>query len=255
MTVIVNKTEKKVTISVSKGVSSAQVAALISVEASARSAADTSLSTQITALGNRLSILESTPPTLSFPSIAAREKGTSYAPAISGTVTLNDGTITEVRVKRGSTVLNTSSSANISYTAPAISTSATYTIEVDYSLPGGGSGMLTSSQTVSFYAPSYHGSGAAGLNETQIKSLTKALRSSRAASNLNYNLSANRPYYVYPKSYGSIVSVTDQNGYNVTAGFTVTELTFTLADNSTEDMYVVMGNDNVTATNFKYSFA
>lgn len=227
----------------------------IDSEASARVTGDNTLSGQITALQNRVSTLESIPPTLSMTAFSAKEKGTSFTPSITGTVTLNDGTITQIRVKQGSIVLNTSTAANISFTSTAITTNTTYTIEVDYSLPGGGSGMLTASQTVSFFAPSYYGSGAAGLNETQIKTLTKVLRSSRAASNLSYNLSGNRPYHVYPKSYGLVTLIRDQNLFDVTAGFTISELTFTLASGASEDMYVVMGNDNVTANPFLLSFS
>lgn len=197
-------------------------------------------------------------PVLNVNNFPNQEKGTSLNPVIAGTVVKNDGTLVQIRIKKGSTVIHTINTpgASYSYTDAAIIANTTYTVELDYQFDGGAIQTITLSRVCSFYAPGYHGAGVPGLTEAEIKGLSKALRTSRTAANLSFTALNNRFYYVYPASYGTITQINNQNGFNITDGWSlVGQVTFTLADGvQTELMNIYMGNDNTTQTGFKISF-
>lgn len=194
-------------------------------------------------------------PTLSVSiSNTIAEKGTTFVPVITGTITVNNGVIVERRIKTGSTLLNNPSGNTINYTAPGITANTTYTIEVDYTLDGV-AGMLSQTLNVAFYAPTFYGVGDSTPTEAEVEALTKNIWAFANRSNLNFNPTNQRYWFAEPSSYAVRASIKDQNNFEVIDGFNITSATFTLADGTTTEGYrIYVSNANTTQTNFKLSF-
>lgn len=194
--------------------------------------------------------------TVSMSAFPIQEKGTSYIPTISGTITPNSGSILARRIKRGITLINEPIGNTVSFADVAQTVNQTYSIEADYTNSTGGTSTATASQGLSFYSPSYYGVGAAGLTEANIKaSLAKQIWVAANRTDLSFSPTLQRYYFVEPAAYGTRGRIIDQNGFNVTDSFTRTQVTFTLADGvSTELMNIYMSNADTTQTNFKLSF-
>lgn len=97
----------------------------------------------------------------------------------------------------------------------------------------------TDTLTLVSVSPVYFGSAASG---TTITTLGKAsLLASKSRTNLAFNASNNRYIYAYPKTYGVLTSIIDNNNFNVFASFTRTE-TAVVIDGTSEDYYVYTFN-------------
>ena len=59
--------------------------------------------------------------------------------------------------------------------------------------------------------------------------------------------------FAYPKSYGTLKKIIDQNNFDVTATFTHTEVNITCLDGTTQ-AYYVYANKPSTVTKFKMTF-
>lgn len=108
--------------------------------------------------------------------------------------------------------------------------------------------------TFTFIHPIYHGSLSTDKTPTQeeIKALTKHIESKGTKT---YSFTANNQRFVfaYPKSYGTLSAIYDQNNFNVTSTFTIYTVPIQCLDGSTVDYYVYV-SDKSTVTNFNNKF-
>ena len=108
--------------------------------------------------------------------------------------------------------------------------------------------------TFTFVHPIYHGSLSTDKTPTQeeIKALTKHIE---IKGTKTYSFTANNQRFVfaYPKSYGTLSAIYDQNNFNVTSTFTIYTVPIQCLDGSTVDYYVYV-SDKSTVTNFNNKF-
>ena len=186
------------------------------------------------------------------------EKGLFVSPTSSWNVSPNDDTVTNISILRNNveesnsgTVLSgsyvhldsighTNSSSERTYKINILATDAI---------------LKTSSKIVSFVAPTYSGVLDVGdVNEGSIKGLTKYVRSKSTHNNVSFSPVLQRYIYSYPKSFGLLSSIKDPSNFEALGSFDMSELTFTLADATTEVMYVYTSNADTTQTNFDLDF-
>ena len=112
----------------------------------------------------------------------------------------------------------------------------------------------SNSGTFSFVYPIYHGSynGDAAPTETQIKALTKHIEA-KGTKSYRFNLTNTRACFAYPKAYGALRVIYDQNNFDVTSTFTQYEVNVVCADGKTV-VYYVYTNNRSTVTNFTNKF-
>ena len=67
------------------------------------------------------------------------------------------------------------------------------------------------------------------LTETEIIALTKKLET-KGSKTVNYTTAQSYMVFAYPKSYGAISSIIDQNGFNVTDSFVRSTVTVNSAE-------------------------
>jgi hypothetical protein len=112
-------------------------------------------------------------------------------------------------------------------------------------------------KTIHFEAPFYFGVGFGNLTPVQIQSqLTKRveLKSDKVLSYLASN--NQKLYFAYPQSWGSLLEIRDQNGFNNTAGWlNRPNSNFTLSNGSTHVYIIRETNSFLTfSTPFSYTF-
>lgn len=195
------------------------------------------------------------PPTITLNSQTIREFGLNPKPIInlSGIIIEETETILEIRIKRGSIVIETIVSPvspyTLNYNDPVRQgETITYNLEVVTT-----SKVHISSVVATFTAPTFYGSEALSANETTIKSLNKGLylKSDRV---INFNPTNQRYYYAYPASFGDLTKILDPNGFIITSEFTKRTETFTLADTTTLSYFVYEFKNDTTQTNFEITF-
>ena len=186
------------------------------------------------------------------------EKGLFVSPTSSWNISSNDDTVTNVSILRNNieesnrgTVLSgsymhldsighTNSSSERTYKINILATDAI---------------LKSSSKIVSFVAPTYSGILDVGdVNEGSIKGLAKYIRSKSTHSNVSFSPVLQRYVYSYPKSFGLLSSIKDPSNFESLGSFDVSESTFTLADATTEAMYIYTSNADTTQTNFDLDF-
>lgn len=144
----------------------------------------------------------------------------------------------------------TPTGGNQSYIDTATLTTTTiYTATV-----GDGTSTNTSnSVTFSFVYPFYYGVGAQALSGSSVQGLTKLLQTQQNTATTTSP--TNQVYYfAYPQAYGSLSSIIDQNGFNVTAGYTQRSATLTMLDSTNQPYYIYEFNTLTTQTNFKNTY-
>lgn len=109
----------------------------------------------------------------------------------------------------------------------------------------------TKSLTITFVNASYTGAVAANfvVNETNIKALTKAVRSGKGSTQ-TYNLTNQKICYAYPKSFGALTSIKDGNNFEILPSYTQSEVQ---VDGVAYYVYIL--NDAATSTGVKQIFA
>ena len=108
--------------------------------------------------------------------------------------------------------------------------------------------------TFTFVHPIYHGSLSTDTTPTQeeIKALTKHIES-KGTKTYSFTANNKRFIFAYPKSYGVLSAIYDQNNFNVTSTFTIYTVPIQCLDGSTVDYYVYV-SDKSTVTNFNNKF-
>ena len=186
------------------------------------------------------------------------EKGLSVTPTSTWNIIPNDDTVTDVSILRnnieennqGTTLSGSYSHLNSIDFSNSISERA-YEIKVTST----DAGLNSVSRSVSFVAPTYSGVlGISDIDETNIKTLTKYVRSRATQNNISFSPTLQRYIYAYPKSFGLLSSIKDPSNFEAINTFNVSEITFTLADGTSEIMYIYVSNADTTQTNFLQDF-
>ena len=175
--------------------------------------------------------------------------------ALSGFTVEGSSPITSVIFKRnGSAIFSVPSphpgGGTETYTDTAtISNTATYAATVS----DGQTTQNSNSVTFTFVYPFYYGVGAQGLTGAQVQALTDLVQ---VTQNTTVSTSpTNQVYYfAYPQSYGSLTSIKDQNGFNVTGGYTQRTATLTMMDSTNQPYYIYEFNTLTTQTNFSNTY-
>jgi hypothetical protein len=122
--------------------------------------------------------------------------------------------------------------------------------------------------TITWYSPYFYGVGPAGLsanspaNILDLEQMTKGVAAKGNKTGIYTNTGANDTlYYAYPKSWGLLASIIDENGFNITSAFhSPTSLAFTNSPGNyegvTTDYYVYESIDpsSVTAYDITFNF-
>ena len=112
-----------------------------------------------------------------------------------------------------------------------------------------GENTVSKSISYKFVAPYYIGVSTTNtLTETEITALTKKLEA-KGTKTVNYTTNQSYMVFAYPKSYGAINSIIDQNGFNVTDSFIQNTLTI----NSVE-YYVYISNQCTGIYTMKFNY-
>jgi hypothetical protein len=194
------------------------------------------------------------------PSLA--EKGTTVTEIQhTGTITANGNIIADRELLRNGVdvqdfvVNNIAYAESVSITFATSEGGRTSTLRFTYTDSDDNEIVVSVSRTLVFAAPAYYGVGAAGLNEAQIKALTKQVKTSKGLT-ANFSPTNQRFYYAWPASQGSITSVKDPNNFEIIDSFTLSQATFTLADGiTTELMNILASNNNTTQVNYPLIFS
>lgn len=136
-------------------------------------------------------------------------------------------------------------------TAVALKTNTTFTGKVVDNIDDTAT---ANTGTFTFVYPIYHGSynGDSAPTETEIKAMTKHIET-KGTKSYNFNLTNTRACFAYPKAYGALSVIYDQNNFNVTDTFTRYEANLVCADGKTV-VYYVYTNNRSTVTNFTNKF-
>lgn len=186
------------------------------------------------------------------------EKGLSVMPSSTWNITPNDDIVTSVKLFRNS-IEESDQGTTLSGSFPHVNAigwmntlgERTYQIQIQ----SDDAGLSSLNRVVSFVAPTYSGVLLdSEIDETNIKTLTKYIRNKADHNNISFSPTLQRYVYVYPKSFGLLTSIKDPNNFEVIASFDQSELTFTLADATMEDMYVYVSNADTTQVNFELDF-
>lgn len=108
--------------------------------------------------------------------------------------------------------------------------------------------------TFTFVYPYYWGvlDASAAVDEAAVKGLTKQIVTKGNKSN-KFTATNQKICFAYPKSYGALANIKDQNNFDVTGTFTRTEVTITGLD-KTPQAYYVYTNSPSTITGFGMNF-
>lgn len=201
-------------------------------------------------------------PTTSLVASSLHEKGLVVNKSMNYSITLNNGIVSSRQILLNNLLETTLVSNSGTYNSPSNlqwSNSPTptlyyphvFTFRVNFT----NTAQINTNILVEFAAPTYYGVLTnANVNQTNIKTLTKRIRKKANDTNLNFSPTLQRYVYAYPSSYGDLVSIVDQNNFDVTTSFTKTVISFSLADLTSENYNVYVSNSDTTQTNFKLSF-
>lgn len=108
--------------------------------------------------------------------------------------------------------------------------------------------------TFTFVYPYYWGvlDASTAVDEAAVKGLTKQIVTKGNKSN-KFTATNQKICFAYPKSYGALANIKDQNNFDVTGTFTRTEVTITGLD-KTPQAYYVYTNSPSTITGFGMNF-
>jgi hypothetical protein len=103
--------------------------------------------------------------------------------------------------------------------------------------------------------PYYYGVGAKGLTLSEISNLTKAHQGSTPSFTITVSPINQVWYFAYLDSYSALTSVRDQNGFELTADFTVTTGNSMISSSDDKTTYRVYEYNNVTTlSNYKVTY-
>ncbi len=198
----------------------------------------------------------------SFGGAGLKEIGTTVNGSIMSLNITNLSSVTvpinQIRFYDGNSLLKTidyvagKSEYNFTYTQ-AITTNTTLKAELVYS----GSSKVSGTGKFEFVYASYYGATTLStINSSQATALatlfTKSVKNTRALTWENITLNDERFCYMYPKSFGALISIKDGNGFSQLEGYTRLEVNLTSPMNGDiVPYYVYVLTDATTGTNFK----
>lgn len=98
----------------------------------------------------------------------------------------------------------------------------------DAVVSGDGNTLVQASVSYNFIFARYAGAGAPALNAAGIVALTKSVSNPSNAQRIDYTLAVGEvPYFAYPNTIGALTQITDENGFDVTSGFTERSVSLT----------------------------
>lgn len=193
----------------------------------------------------------------STPNGGTYEKGTEVpVTQITVSVTKKSENITKVEVLDGSTSLGVKEdgqTGNLVFPLEnvVVTNNKNFTAKVT---DASGKTVTANTSGFTFIYPYFQGVIAtdAVINETLISGLSKLIQT-KANKNLTYTANNQKMVIAYPKSYGALNKIVDPNGFDVTATWTVQEITITTAD-GIATAYYVYTSKVVTVDNYKMQF-
>lgn len=192
----------------------------------------------------------------STPNGGTYEKGnTQTVTKIEAIITKGTAAITKVEALDGSTVLGEKTSTDFGSSTVTFTVSRTVTTDKSFAVKvtDAESKVYTANTPrFSFVYPYYYGVAGVNaiINETLIKSFTK-LTQSKGTKTVCYTATNQRMVFASPY----IVSkITDPNGFDVTTTFTMTRVSITGLDKTSQSYYVYTANDASTVSAFKMTF-
>jgi hypothetical protein len=180
-----------------------------------------------------------------------KEVGDTTAVSMSWTHTIAGQPVTPetLSLKKGATVL-TSDTAAKNFTDQGVTSATAATITYTLSTTYKGQSKQNSG-SIQFVNASYNGIVTdLAMTATIAKTLTKAIRSSKSSTQSGLTWTAKRYAYVYPKAFGTLVSIKDGNGFEYMSGFTMTTLQI---DNV--DYYAYVMTEQSSVSNFRFIFS
>jgi hypothetical protein len=193
----------------------------------------------------------------------AREKGNTLGSlALQATTTRGQNpqsNITSVVFKRGASTIHTVPTPNptggletYTETTPITDTQA-FSVEI----ADASARTASASATLQFLYPILTCVGAAGLTGTQIYTAATAqtgkIISSTTSRNVTYTTSSQVAYFAYLSSYTAVVTIYDQNDFDVTSDWTLSTKSVVGLDGSSQT-YSVWEFNNLTSTTQEYRF-
>lgn len=172
--------------------------------------------------------------------------------------TIKSNNLTKIDIVEGSNIIATKTDDGVSKGGTfdfvlniAVRTNKYFTAKV---YDDTGAVVSKNTGTFTFVHPIYHGSLSTDKTPTQeeIKALTKHIES-KGTKTYSFTTNNQRFVFAYPKSYGTLSAIYDQNNFNVTSTFTIYTVPIQCLDGSTVDYYVYI-SDKSTVTNFNNKF-
>lgn len=193
-----------------------------------------------------------------------REKGTVVSGiTLSVNVTKRSNPIGEIKFLQGATVIQdmlppvqTGSGVTNQVYAPSFSDNITFTVQVTDALVGvDGLNTVSANTSYSFVYPYYNGAGAQGKTPAQVAALTKSVINSTATLNKVFTTSNGNVYYfAYPASYGNLISILDENGFETFSSWTKTVSNITGLDGNAVSYNIYESNNPVVAGTTNFTF-
>jgi len=193
-----------------------------------------------------------------------REKGTSVSNiTLSVAVTKRTNLIARIRFLQGATVIQDDNppaqTGSGTTTAPYVgpfTDNITFTVEVtDEATVDGGPTTVSANVSYSFVYPYYKGAGAVGLSAAAVAGLTKLVMNSNANYNTTFTTANGDVYYfAYPASYGNLVSILDENGFETFSSWTRRTENITGLDGNAVSYAIYEFNNPVVAGSTNFTF-
>lgn len=173
------------------------------------------------------------------------------------TATIKSNKLTKIQVVHGAT--------NVAEKTDGIGNGGTFDFTVNYPLTTNAtftakvtddtqSIVSKNTGTFTFVYPIYHGALNSDVapTEEQIKALTKHIES-KGTKTYSFTTNNERFVFAYPKSYGALSIIYDQNNFNVTDTFTQYTVPIVCLDGKSIEYYVYV-SERSTVTNFTNKF-
>lgn len=131
---------------------------------------------------------------------------------------------------------------------------ALYTLEVKVTVNDSKSS-VSSTKSTSFVCPHYYGSvDVVPTTEGEIKALTKELLGKVDSKDVKYTHTNKYTLFAYPKVYGNVTSIIDQNNFENIDSFNRSEVTLLTANGDSIVYNVYTATSKNSLSNFKYTF-
>ncbi|MEY4342228.1 MAG: hypothetical protein RL736_18 [Pseudomonadota bacterium] len=182
------------------------------------------------------------PATITLAGYSLRELGVTFS-NVPYEVTINQNqetSISNLELFSGNSVLRTIASPNLGtstyYITPTtLSLNSSVNLSARVTIGNKGTPIgITSTQSVQFVAPNWHGEGANGINAVQSMRYSLNTRGSRV---LTFNTVNNHFYYAYPDDWGLLTSIIDPSQFNIITSWSNRTANLILQDGVTSYTY------------------